>query len=128
MSPRISAGTGQLTSSRQARVTRPSPSAAARARRLTRRIGETPARVAFVIMIALLAGCSSSAPTSPSASPTSATPAQTSPTAASTSPATRTFTSRQYGYTGAPARGLFSGTPATQQWDGHGAPGDEDNG
>jgi hypothetical protein len=73
MSPKISAGTGQLTSSRQAPVTRPSPPAPARARRLTRRIGETPARAAFVIMIALLAGCSSSAPTSPGATPSSAT-------------------------------------------------------
>ena len=78
-------------------------------------------------MIALLAGCSSSAPTSPGATPSSATPAQTSPTAASTSPATRTFTSRQYGYTGALPAGWSSGAQATQQWNGQGAPGDEDN-
>ena len=127
MSPKISAGTGQLTSSRQAPVTRPSPPVSARAWRLARRIGETPARAAFFIMIALFAGCSSSAPTSPSATPSRATPAQTSPTAASASPATRTFTSRQYGYTGALPAGWSSGTPATQQWDGHGAPGDEDS-
>jgi hypothetical protein len=108
-------------------VTRPSPPAPARARRLTRRICETPARAAFVIMIALLAGCSSSAPTSPGTTPSSATPTQTSPAAASTSPATRTFTSRQYGYTGALPAGWSSGTQATRQWNGQGAPGDEDN-
>ena len=51
---------------------------------LARGIGGTPARAAFVIMIALLAGCSSPGPASPKATPT-----QTPPAAASTSPATR---------------------------------------
>ncbi len=87
-----------------------------------RGIGGTPARAAFVIMIALLAGCSSPGPASPKATPT-----QTPPAAASTSPATRIFTSRQYGYTGALPAGWSSGTQATQHWNGQGAPGDEDS-
>jgi hypothetical protein len=122
MSPQMSTGPGQHTSFRQAPVTRhPSP-APAGARRLARGTGETPARTAFLVMIALLAGCSSSATTSPGA-----TPAHTSPAAASASPASRSFTSRQYGYTGALPAGWSSGVQATQQWNGQGAPGDEDS-
>ena len=122
MSPQMPAGTGQLTSSRQAPVTRHSPPAPAGARRLARGIGGTPARAAFVITIALLAGCSSSATTSPSATPTHPASA-----AASTPPAARTFTSRHYGYTGALPAGWSSDVQATQQWNGQGAPGDEDS-
>ena len=122
MSPQMPAGTGRLTSSRHAPGTRHWPPAPARARRLAQGIGGTPARAAFVVMIALLAGCSSSAPTSPGA-----TPAQTLPAAASTSPASRAFTSRQYGYTGALPAGWSFGAQATQQWNGQGAPGDEDS-
>src|SRR6201995_3854389 len=98
-----------------------SPQMPAGARRLARGIDGTPARAAFVIMIALLAGCSSSAAPSPKATST-----QSAPGAASTPAAPRTFTSRHYGYTRALPAGWSSGTQATQQWDGHGAPGDED--
>ena len=122
MSPQMPAGTGQLTSSRQSPVTRHSPTASAGARRLARGIGGTPARAAFVIMIALLAGCSSSATPSPKATST-----QSAPAAASTPAAPRTFTSRHYGYTGALPAGWSSDTQATQQWNGQGAPGDEDS-
>ena len=73
-------------------------------------------------MIALLAGCSSAATTSPGATPTHSAPAT-----ASTPPAARTFTSRQYGYTGALPADWSSGTQATQPWNGQGAPGDEDS-
>ena len=99
-----------------------SPQMPAGARRLARGIDGTPARAAFVIMIALLAGCSSSATPSPKATST-----QSAPAAASTPAAPRTFTSRHYGYTGALPAGWSSGTQATQQWDGHGAPGDDDS-
>ena len=99
-----------------------SPQMPAGARRLARGIDGTPARAAFVVMIALLAGCSSSATPSPKATST-----QSAPAAASTPAAPRTFTSRHYGYTGALPAGWSSGTQATQQWDGHGAPGDEDS-
>lgn len=99
-----------------------SPQMPAGARRLARGIDGMPARAAFVVMIALLAGCSSSATPSPKATST-----QSAPAAASTPAAPRTFTSRHYGYTGALPAGWSSGTQATQQWDGHGAPGDEDS-
>ena len=122
MSQQMSAGTGRLTSSGPAPVTGHSPPAPAGARHLARGTGQTPVGAAFVIMIALLAGCSSSATTSPSATPT-----QRSPAAASTPPAARAFTSRQYGYTGALPAGWSSGAQATQQWNGQGAPGDEDS-
>ena len=122
MSPQMPAGPGQHTSSRPAPVTRhPSP-APAGARRLARGTGETPVRAAFLVMIALLAGCSSSATTSPNV-----TPAHMSPAAASTSPAARSFTSRQYGYTGTLPAGWSSNVEATQQWNGQGAPGDQDS-
>jgi hypothetical protein len=42
-------------------------------------------------------------------------------------PAARTFTSRHYGYTGALPAGWSSGVQAAQQWNGQGAPGDEDS-
>ena len=122
MSPQMPAGTGQLTSSRQAPVTRHSPPAPADARRLARGIGGTPARAAFVITIALLAGCSSSATTNPKATSTQSAPADTS-----TPVAPRTFTSRHYGYAGALPAGWSSDVQATQQWNGQGAPGDDDS-
>ena len=122
MSPQMPVETGQLTSSKQAPVTRHWPPAPAGARRLARGIGETPARAAFVIMIALLAGCTSSATTGPSATPT-----QSAAAAASTPPAARTFTSRHYGYTEALPAGWSSAVQATQQWDGTGSPGDQDS-
>ena len=122
MSQQMPAGTGQLTSSRQAPVTRHSPPAPAWARRLALGIGEAPARAAFVVMIAVLAGCSSSAPASPSATPT-----QSAPAAASTPAAARTFTSRHYSYTGALPAGWSSNVEATQQWNGQGAPSDQDS-
>jgi len=81
-----------------------------------------PARAAFVIMIALFAGCSSSATTGPSATPT-----QSAAAAASTRAAARAFTSRHYGYTEALPAGWSSDVQATQQWNGQGAPGDQDS-
>ncbi|MGH3176780.1 MAG: hypothetical protein ACRDPF_23315 [Streptosporangiaceae bacterium] len=73
-------------------------------------------------MIALLAGCSSSATTSPGATSTRSALA-----AASTPAAARTFTSRHYGYTGALPAGWSSNVQATQQWNGQGAPGEQDS-
>ena len=80
-----------------------------------------PALAVFLIMIALLVGCASSGTTDPGAAPTrSPAPAASTPAAA------RIFTSRHYGYTGALPAG-WTGTQATQQWDGTGAPGGEDS-
>jgi hypothetical protein len=103
-------------------VTGHSPPAPARARRLARGIGETPVRAVLVILIALLAGCSSSATTS-----TKATSTQSASAAASTPAAAHTFTSRHYGYAGALPAGWSSDVQATQQWNGQGAPGDDDS-
>jgi hypothetical protein len=80
------------------------------------------ASAAFLIMIALLAGCSSSATAGPSA-----TPKQSAAAAASTPSAAQTFTSRHYGYIVALPVGWSSTAQATQQWNGHGAPGEEDS-
>jgi len=109
MSPQMPARPEQQTSARQAPVTRHPPPAPAGARRLARGTGQTPVHAAFVVIIALLAGCSSTATISPGA-----TPAQTSPAAASTSPAARSFTSRHYGYSGALPAGWSSNVQATQ--------------
>jgi hypothetical protein len=80
-----------------------------------------PAPAAAVIMIALLAGCASSATTGPGAPPAQ------SPAATASTPATaRIFSSRHYGYTEALSAG-WTGGQAIQQWDGTGAPGDEDS-
>lgn len=81
-----------------------------------------PVLAASLSMIALLAGCASSATTGPSAPP-----AQSAVAAASTPAAARLFTSRHYGYTEALPAGWLSDVQATQQWDGTGAPGYEDN-
>jgi hypothetical protein len=80
-----------------------------------------PALAASVIMIALLAGCASSATTGPSAPP-----AQSPAVTASTPAAARIFTSRRYGYTETLPAG-WTGGQATQQWNGTGAPGDDDS-
>jgi hypothetical protein len=72
-------------------------------------------------MTALLAGCASSASTGPSAAPTRS-PAATGDTPA----AARLFTSRHYGYTEALPAG-WTGGQATQQWNGTGAPGDDNS-
>ena len=77
---------------------------------------------ASLIMIALLAGCASSATTGPSAPPV-----RSSAATASTAVAARIFTSRHYGYTEALPAGWSSGGQATQRWDGTGAPSDEDS-
>jgi hypothetical protein len=72
-------------------------------------------------MIAILAGCASSVATGPSASP-SQSPAAT----ASTPAAAHIFISRHYGYTEALPAG-WTGGQAKRQWNGTGAPGDEDS-
>jgi hypothetical protein len=79
-----------------------------------------PVLAASVIVIALVAGCASSAATGPSAPPVQ------SPAAASTPAAAHIFTSRHYGYTEALPAG-WTGGQATQQWNGTGAPGDGDS-
>ena len=79
-----------------------------------------PVPAASAIVIALLAGCASSATTGPSAPPAQ------SPAATTSTPAARIFTSRHYGYTEALPAG-WTGGQATQQWNGTGAPGDEDS-
>ena len=80
-----------------------------------------PVLAASVIVIALLAGCASSATTGPSAPP-----ARSSAAPAGTPAAARIFTSRHYRYTEALPAG-WTGGQATQQWNGTGAPGDEDS-
>jgi hypothetical protein len=102
-------------------VTRHSPPIPCGPRHRAWRIGEMPVPAASLIMIALLAGCASSATTGPSA------PATQSPAATSSTPAaTRIFSSRRYGYTETLPAG-WTGGQATQQWNGTGAPGDEDS-
>jgi hypothetical protein len=73
-------------------------------------------------MITLLAGCASPA----TAGPPSASPAASPAPSASTPAAARIFTSRHYGYTEALPAG-WTGGQATQQWNGTGAPGDDDS-
>lgn len=92
-------------------------------RRTARRIGEVPALFGLLVMVAVLAGCASPATTGPP----NTSPAQSPTPAASTPAAARIFTSRHYGYTAAPPAGWYSGGQATQQWDGKGAPGEEDS-
>jgi hypothetical protein len=88
-----------------------------------RPIRQGPALLALLIMAAALAGCASSATTVAS----SASPAHPRASGASTSAAARIFTSRHYGYTETPPAGWYSSGQATQQWNGHGAPGGEDS-
>ena len=74
----------------------------------------------LAVVVALAVGCSSA-----TTSPSSASPAR-SPAPAASAPAAPVFTSRQYGYTAALPAG-WTGAQATQQWDGTGAPGEEDS-
>jgi hypothetical protein len=77
--------------------------------------------LALLITAAVLAGCASPATAGPGATPTP------SRAAASTPAAARVFTSQHYGYTAALPAGWRSDVPATQQWNGKGAPGYEDS-
>ncbi len=87
-----------------------------------RPVREAPAVLALLTTAAVLAGCASPVTAGPSA-----TPARSRAAAASTPAAARTFTSRHYGYTEALPAGWRSVTQAKQQWDGKGAPGEEDS-
>ena len=82
----------------------------------------SPALPGTLIMVALLAGCASSATTGSSAPPIQ------SPAATASAPPSDAgiFTSRHYGYTEALPTG-WTGGQATQKWDGTGSPGDEDS-
>ena len=118
----MSAAPGSPALLGEAPVTRHSPPIPCGARHRAWRIGDVPVLASSLSMIALLAGCASSATTGPSAPPT-----QSAAAAASTPAAARLFTSRHYGYTEALPAGWLSDVQATQQWDGTGAPGYEDN-
>ena len=84
---------------------------------------EGPAVLVLLITAAVLAGCASSATTgAPGASP-----AHLRAPAGSTPAAARVFTSRHYGYTEALPAGWPPGAQATRQWNGKGAPGEEDS-
>jgi hypothetical protein len=121
MPAHMPAATGSPGPARETPVTRHSPPIPCGPRHRAWRIGEMPVPAASLIMIALLAGCASSATTGPSA------PATQSPAATSSTPAaTRIFSSRRYGYTETLPAG-WTGGQATQQWNGTGAPGDEDS-
>jgi len=87
-----------------------------------RPIREGPALLALLITAVVLAGCASPVTAGPSATPT-----RSRAVAASTPAAARIFTSRHYGYTEALPAGWSSNRPATQQWNGKGAPGYEDS-
>jgi hypothetical protein len=121
MPAHMPAATASPGPARETPVTRHSPPIPCGPRHRAWRIGEMPVPAASLIMIALLAGCASSATTGPSA-PATQSPAAT----ASTPAATRIFSSRHYGYTETLPAG-WTGGQATQQWNGTGAPGDEDS-
>jgi hypothetical protein len=121
MPAHMPAATGSPGPARETPVTRHSPPIPCGPRHRAWRIGKMPVPAASLIMIALLAGCASSATTGPSA-PATQSPAAT----ASTPAATRIFSSRRYGYTETLPAG-WTGGQATQQWNGTGAPGDEDS-
>ena len=118
----VSAGTGQPGPSRETPVTHHSPPIPCGTRHRGWRIGEMSALFALLTVAGVLAGCASPATTSPSA-----TPAHTSAATTRTPAATRIFTSRHYHYAEALPAGWLSSTQATQQWDGTGAPGNEDS-
>jgi hypothetical protein len=80
------------------------------------------ALLALLTVAGGLAGCASSATTSPGA-----TPPHASAATAGTPAATGIFTSRHYHYAEALPAGWLSASQATQQWDGTGAPGYEDS-
>jgi hypothetical protein len=119
---RMSAGMGQPGPSTETPVSRHSPPIPCGARHRGWRSGEMSALVALLAVAGGLAGCASSATTSPGAAPT-----HTSAATASTPAATGIFTSRHYRYAEALPAGWLSASQATQQWDGTGAPGDEDS-
>jgi hypothetical protein len=121
MPAHIPATTGSPALPGKLPLTRHSPPIPCGAQHRAWRIGEMPVLAASVIVIALLAGCASSATTGPSAPPAQ------SPAATASTPATASiFTSRHYGYTEALPAG-WTGGQATQQWNGTGAPSDEDS-
>jgi len=91
-----------------------------RHRRLT---GKVAALVVLLSVAAVLAGCASPAGTRPASASSARSPAPP----ASTPAAPGMFTSRHYGYTEALPAGWASVTPATQHWNGKGAPGEEDS-
>jgi len=121
MPAHMSAATGSPGPSTETPVTRHSPPIPCGARHRAWRIGEMPVLAASLIMIALLAGCASPATTGPGAPPAQSPAATASPPAAA-----RIFTSRHYGYTEALPAG-WTGGQATQQWNGTGAPGNDDS-
>jgi hypothetical protein len=88
-----------------------------------RPIREGPALLALLITAAVLAGCAPPATTGAS----SASPAPSRASGASTSAAARIFTSRHYGYAEGLPAGWRSAMQATQQWNGKGAPGEQDS-
>jgi hypothetical protein len=121
MPAHMPAAPGSPGPSRETPVTRHWPPVPCGARHRASRIGEMPVLAASLIVLALLAGCASSATTGPSAPPVQ------SPAATASTPApAHIFTSRHYGYTEALPAG-WTGGQATQQWNGTGAPGDEDS-
>jgi hypothetical protein len=88
-----------------------------------RPIRQGPALLALLITAAVLAGCASSATTgAPGASA-----AHSRASGASTSAAARIITSRHYGYTEALPASWRPAAQATQQWNGKGAPGEQDS-
>ena len=89
----------------------------------TSMVRKMPALAASLIVSAVLAGCASSATTGPNPSPTRSSAVGASAPGA----APRLFTSRHYGYTESLPSGWNNASQATQQWDGTGAPGDEDS-
>jgi hypothetical protein len=121
MPAHMPAAPGSPGPSRETPVTRHWPPVPCGARHRASRIGEMPVLAASLIVLALLAGCASSATTGPSSPPVQ------SPAATASTPApAHIFTSRHYGYTEALPAG-WTGGQATQQWNGTGAPGDEDS-
>jgi hypothetical protein len=118
----MSAGMRQPGPSRETPASRHSPPIPRGTRHRGWRIGEMSALLALLTVAGVLAGCASSATTSPGATPTRAS----APTAG-TAAATRSITSRHYHYAEALPAGWLSASQATQRWDGTGAPGYEDS-
>jgi len=116
MSPQMSAETRKLSASSKTPATDHRPATPHGARRLAPRTSEVPALAALLLsLIALLAGCGSSATTGPTSTSTrsAAAPASTPTTA-------HIFRSRYYGYTNALPSGWFSNSQATAVgWEGH---------
>ena len=122
MSPPMSAGTRKLSASSTTPATDHRSATPHGARRLPPRTGEVPALAALLLsLIALLAGCGSSATIGPTSTPTRSAAA-----AASTPTTAHIFRSRYYGYTDALPSGWSSNSQATQPWDGKGTASDQD--